>query len=329
MQAEPFQQTAPTAPAVNYSDAPADRLLNDPCMLAVLDFDCGRHDNDDPRALNLHLPPWQGRDVREIWRVPEPVTAGRDGLIAHARGGGWLLVSVCLPDDGHDMQGVATEAYRALTGFLRQQPDYHVQRVWNYLDRINLGDGDEERYRKFCAGRLAGMGDYFAKGFPAATAVGHTQAAGYLQVYCVAAQMSGQRIENPRQVNAWQYPRQYGPVSPSFARGMRLPAGDGLAISGTAAICGHTSRHVGNLQAQLQETLTNLESLLAVGKMAQGLGKHSPLKVYVRHRQDMAAVDAFMARHLPDCPRLLVQADICRSELLVEIDGWHLPCGAG
>ena len=30
-------------------------------------------------------------------------------------------------------------------------------RLWNYLDAINLGDGDDERYRRFCDGRARGM----------------------------------------------------------------------------------------------------------------------------------------------------------------------------
>ena len=322
MQPEPFQPAAPSAPAVSYHEAPTARLLNDPCALAVLDFSHAPTTTGDPRALTLQLPPWQGRDVREVWRVPDPVTCGEDGTVRHARGGGWLLTSVCQPDDGRDAVTVATSAYRCLTEYLRTQPEYHVLRIWNYLDRINDGEGDQERYRQFCAGRLKGMGDYFAEGFPAATAIGHAQASGCLQVYCLAARMPGERIENPRQISAWRYPRQYGPVSPSFARAMRLPAGDGLAISGTAAIQGHASRHEEDLDAQLHETLTNLRSLLAAGNMADALGPHSPLKVYVRHRQQMAQVDAFLATHLPDCPRLLVHADICRSELLVEIDGW-------
>ena len=35
------------------------------------------------------------------------------------------------------------------------------------------------------------------------------------------------------------------------------------------------------------------------------------------------AVRAFLKRRLPGVPVLLLHGDICRSELLVEIDGWR------
>jgi chorismate lyase/3-hydroxybenzoate synthase len=130
-------------------------------------------------------------------------------------------------------------------------------------------------------------------------------------------------VENPRQVSAWHYPRQYGRTPPSFARAMTLPARDALAISGTAAIVGHASAHEGDLDAQLGETLTNLEALLATAGMAAGFDTRSPLKAYVRHSADAPQVRDFLHRRLPGVPVLLLHGDICRGELLVEIDGWR------
>ena len=62
-------------------------------------------------------------------------------------------------------------------------------------------------------------------------------------------------LENPRQLAAWRYPRQYGPRPPTFARAMlapdavRLP----LMLSGTGAVVGHASLQDDDLQAQLGE----------------------------------------------------------------------------
>ncbi|MGB8634385.1 MAG: pteridine-dependent deoxygenase [Rhodanobacteraceae bacterium] len=323
MHAEPEQGAKPAAPDIQYRNSDLYSLLEDRRVLAVLDFADEHAQADDPRIVPVHLAPWPAQTVREVWRVKEPVDSGETDGIRWARGGGWLLAAVVQAESGDDIGTAARDGYSALTGFLRQNPEYHVQRLWNYLDRINAGQGDEERYRRFCTGRLEGMNDFFADGFPAATAIGHAEDAGYLQIYCLASRARGTRIENPRQLSAWRYPRQYGPVAPSFARAMRLPAEDGLAISGTAAIQGHQSQHDGDLAAQLGETLTNLRSLVSAGRMDGDLGLHSPLKVYVRHHEHLAEVDAFLAEHLPQSPRLLLQADICRSELLVEIDGWH------
>jgi chorismate lyase/3-hydroxybenzoate synthase len=104
---------------------------------------------------------------------------------------------------------------------------------------------------------------------------------------------------------------------------MTLPAQDVLAISGTAAIVGHASAHEGDLDAQLDETLTNLEALLASADMPAGFDTHSPLKAYVRHPADAPRVRDLLHRRLPGVPVLLLHGDVCRSELLVELDGWR------
>jgi chorismate lyase/3-hydroxybenzoate synthase len=158
--------------------------------------------------------------------------------------------------------------------------------------------------------------------FPAATAIGHRGPRGRLQVYALSATSDGRALENPRQVSAWEYPRQYGPTAPSFARAMLLPQG-GLAISGTAAVLGHASHHVGDVTAQVDEAVANLQALLERAALP-AFDAFSPLKVYVRHPEDAGAVSAVLARHLDaSVPRILLQGDICRTELLVEIDGWR------
>ena len=139
----------------------------------------------------------------------------------------------------------------------------------------------------------------------------------------LATDRPGTRVENPRQVSAWRYPRQYGRTPPSFARATLLPAGDVLAISGTAAVVGHASAHAGDIDAQLAETLRNLEALLAAGGLPAGFGRNAPLKAYVRHPEHVAVVQAFATKHFPEAPLLLLHGDICREELLIEIDGWR------
>jgi chorismate lyase/3-hydroxybenzoate synthase len=194
-------------------------------------------------------------------------------------------------------------------------------RIWNYLHAINEGEGDGERYRRFGIGRARGLAAHGIERYPAATAIGHHRS-GLLQVYALCATHPGEALENPRQVSAWRYPREYGPTPPSFARAMKLPGGD-LAISGTAAVVGHASCHDRDLQAQVAETCVNLRALLGAASLPD-FDSASPLKVYLRHAEDAPGVQAALDRHLPaDVPRLLVHGDICRRELLVEIDGWR------
>ncbi|MCP1372580.1 pteridine-dependent deoxygenase [Dyella lutea] len=312
------------APRVSYRNVDAAQALAEPGMLAVIGFGAGREETDDPRWLRLPLEPFDAPAPLECWEVAGPVSCGRTGDIRWSRGDGWLFASVSLDESAcGSIETCAAEAYRQLAQFLVGQAESQVLRVWNYLPDINQGDGDGERYKRFCSGRAGGMGAAFVDGFPAATAIGSPGCNGRLQVYLLASSQPGARVENPRQVSAWRYPRQYGPTPPSFARAVRLPAGDALAISGTAAVIGHASAHHGDLPAQLAETLANLEALLAAAGMPPGFDTHSPLKAYIRRPGDARTVRDFFRRHLSGVPALLLHGEVCRRELLVEVDGWR------
>ncbi|WP_448095993.1 chorismate transformation enzyme, FkbO/Hyg5 family [Luteibacter yeojuensis] len=312
--------TAPPSPRVGYrspAEAPS------PSTLAAFGFGATAPAHDDPRWLRVALEPL-GDAPAEVWEVDGEVSFGREGDLRWSRGGGWLYAAVECHEDAHrGPEGAARYAYGLLSHFVATADERHVQRIWNYLGAINAGSGDDERYKHFCTGRIGGMGEIFAQGFPAATAIGHHADPGLLQVYLLATDRPGTRVENPRQVSAWRYPRQYGRTPPSFARATLLPANDVLAISGTAAVVGHASAHAGDIDAQLAETLRNLETLLDTGGMPHGFGPSAPLKAYVRRPEDEETVRAFAARHFADAPLLLVHGDVCRAELLVEIDGWR------
>ena len=312
------------APQVSYRTAEVAATLAEPGTLALFGFGAGEPASSDPRYLQVALETFDAPAPLELWQVDAPVSCGSDGALRWSAGGGWLFVSIELDEREHGgASATARLAYERLHRFVATREAQHVLRVWNYLGAINQGEGDAEHYKHFCDGRAAGMGNFFAEGFPAATAIGHHGSPHRLQVYLLACDQGGTRVENPRQVSAWRYPRQYGRTPPSFARAMVLPAQDVLAISGTAAVVGHASAHQDDLDAQLEETLVNLETLLASADMAAGFDIRSPLKVYVRHAADAPHVHEFLRRRLPGVPVLLLRGDICRSELLVEIDGWR------
>jgi chorismate lyase/3-hydroxybenzoate synthase len=205
-------------------------------------------------------------------------------------------------------------------------------RTWNFLAEINEGQGDEERYRQFCLGRaraFAAAQDHpSTTTYPAASAVGKKGGPHSLEVCWIAGREAGSTVENPRQVSAYDYPRQYGPAAPKFSRAMVVP-GPVHLISGTASIVGHASRHEQDLDAQMRETLTNLDALLTRTRpdgrpQSARLDRNSLVKAYVRHRGDAAAVEHTLRQRLGDAvPILILAADICRSELLVEIEVAH------
>jgi chorismate lyase/3-hydroxybenzoate synthase len=311
------------APQVTYRWVDPETVLQEAGTLAVLGFGTSATRHDDPRWLGVDLESVDAPAPLEIWQVEGPVSVGQTGDVHWSSGDGWLFAGITLDERAHGgPRGTAAIAYAQLCEFVAARHEHHVQRIWNYLTDINQGEGDVERYKQFCEGRAEGMGRFFADGFPAATAIGH-HAAPRLQVYLLACDEPGEAVENPRQVSAWRYPRQYGRTPPSFARAMILPARDALAISGTAAVVGHASAHEDDLLAQLDETLVNLEALLTSADISAGFDAQSPLKAYVRQLDDVPVVREFLQRRLPGVPVLVLHGDICRNELLVEIDGWR------
>jgi chorismate lyase/3-hydroxybenzoate synthase len=149
-----------------------------------------------------------------------------------------------------------------------------------------------------------------------------------LQVYWLAGRRPGVALENPRQLPAYRYPRQYGQASPAFSRAM-LVVPDLLLISGTASIVGHASQHPGSAAAQADEILTNIDSVLSQARsrapaLPARFGHHTLLKAYVRNRSDAALVESILRAHLPEgVPLLVLLGDVCRADLLVEFDGLH------
>jgi chorismate lyase/3-hydroxybenzoate synthase len=270
----------------------------------------------DPRLVPVPLAHQPGSARVEAWLGRGPIACGEAEGIRLRSGDGLLFASLELEEAAHGgPRGAAREAYQRLMRLHARPCALHVWRVWNFLDAINDGEGDAERYRLFCQGRAEGLGAGLGN-FPAASALGCRDGERRLQLVWIAGPAPGVAVENPRQVPAWRYPRRYGPASPSFSRAMRV--GSQVAIAGTASIVGHESLHRDDLRAQVHESLDNLAAVTeASGLLQATLG---PIKAYVREADDMDEVAAQIAARHPGGPACVLQADICRADLLVELE---------
>lgn len=347
-------QPAPPALRVAYAHAELDDLLSEPDVLAVLGFGGDAPAaHADPRYLRILLEPLQTPAPFEVWRVSAPVVSGRAGDVRYAHDGQLLFGALEINEAELDRVGsgetrtqiaapavsaiaaAAAAGYRELDAFLAGSGYPQALRIWNYLAAITEGDDDAERYRQFCVGRARGMPS--PAQYSAATAIGMPVLASgaprLLQIYFLAAKSPGTGLENPRQLSAYRYPRQYGPQPPTFARAMLAPtiaaASAPLLISGTASVRGHASVHADDVIAQLDETLLNLRTVLEAARELQpslppAFGEHSVLKAYLRDPFQASMVVSALHSRLPaGTPLLLLHADVCRAELLIEIDGFH------
>jgi chorismate lyase/3-hydroxybenzoate synthase len=262
-----------------------------------------------PNALLSVDIPQLGEARVELWRSTLPVRRQERDGVALADDGEVLAGALACDDDIHR---AAACVYDRLIGATRAAGYPHLLRVWNHVRGINGVEHGLERYRAFSAGRheaFAKHGYAMRGDLPAASAVG--MRTGGVASYFLASREAVQSIENPRQVAAYDYPPRYGPRSPSFSR---ATLGAGLMfVSGTASVVGHETRHAGDVAAQLEETLVNL-GIIAGGR------ELVTAKVYIRRAGDYPLIAARLREAMPRTQTMFLHADLCRADLLVEIE---------
>jgi enamine deaminase RidA (YjgF/YER057c/UK114 family) len=303
------------------------RLRSGEAVLGVVGFTASRPANLDAACpfVTVALPRLAPGPAFEAWLCQGPVTWGAAGEIRYAQSD-TALFGIIEPaaNAGADLASFAFDAYTKLFALADRAGRPHVLRVFNYLPHITALDGGTERYRRFNEGRHAAIeaSGRAVAAAPAACALGTR--GGTPALYFLASAEPGTPIENPRQVSAYHYPPQYGSRSPSFSRAMRFGRPPHLFMSGTASIVGHESLHPGDPGAQTDEILKNLQALFRASGSAR-LADPPPsllLKAYIRHAADAPDI----ARRLSSLPTpaglMMLQADICRQELLVEIEGF-------
>ena len=280
----------------------------------------------------------------EVWRVAGPKVQLSNGAApqnrVHYRFCDELLFgSITIEeqdtvDPGADCDSEAllratTSAYREIFAVLQQTEHRHLIRIWNYLPEINREADGDERYRHFNSARQLAFrrsGRAALSTAPAASALG-SPAGSPISIYFLAARQPPKMIENPRQTSAYHYPPKFGRHSPMFSRACVLSesAGTNLFVSGTASIVGHETIHQGDVAAQTRETMANINALLEEANRVVGSPRYCldslKFKVYVRQPSDLGAIEAALAGSLrPATPVVYLQADVCREDLLVEIE---------
>jgi len=276
-----------------------------------------------------------GGAVFDLWSGSADLRSQQHGCVRYTSDGQWL--HGCAEIDDAVVEGglhaAAQRAYADLFAVLAQSRSPHLLRLWNYISHINADDTDGvERYRHFNAGRQQAFIDARRSAFdgtPAACALGTQE--GPLRVYFLAGPQAPLAIENPRQISAYRYPASYGARSPTFSRAALADVGGGrqaLFISGTASIVGHATLHIGDVRRQTEESLTNLAAVREVAALRAGAAFDASeliYTVYLRQRSDFAVVREVFEQHVGPHSvaarqAVYLQADICRAELLVEIE---------
>jgi len=199
-----------------------------------------------------------------------------------------------------------------------------VARTWLYLSGIldwypDFNKARSEKYGEF--GIMPGPGDNRLL-LPASTGIGAdapSGAAASMDVLAVVENSdrapSVRKLSNRRQLDAFRY-------GAAFSRGAVMMEDDVklIQVSGTAAIDEHgVSLHPGDIRSQINCTFDRIETLL--GQEGADLRSIAAATAFVK-RPEYAPIFWKMAadRGLTEFPAVCVVADVCREELLFEID---------
>jgi chorismate lyase / 3-hydroxybenzoate synthase len=302
-------------------------------LLAAFHFGESHPDAGNPTVISLELDPLEQGSLFESWWYRGNVRSVTIGTARVAICDDYSVALLKADEPKHgDFQALTCRAYEELIRAVRSTPHPEIVKIWNYLGGINHGEDDFERYRQFSVGRAksfrtAGIRDADA---PTGTAIGTSRDRG-LTLIALASRRSAGLTENPRQLSAYRYPRQYGPSSPKFSRGGFVASDQHrlFLISGTAAVIGHESAYPYDAALQTDETLNNLGTLCrAVSALDPAgpllsLDAKCTLRVYLRDPEDFTIVaNKLKSAFGGDPPRMaFLHGCICRRELMVEIDG--------
>ncbi len=291
-------------------------------MIAVITFGTDESEvvlSEDALNIRLNIPLLGGPSEMKLSESPTFVGNSKDHF--HLLKNENTLVGAACVEMNKIPEVSSAQVYSEL---LHSLEGYHLLRIWNYVPEINKVGPELENYKSFCMGRS----DQFVEqnlSMPSASAVGIL--GNKLVVYFIATREPVRHWENPDQVPAYQYPSAYGPKSPSFSRASDVDRLDQtfFYISGTASIKGHQSVHIGDLAQQLETTLDNVRIMKE--QVLGPLDSHDTSRlledttIYLRDSSQLEALMDALKTSGESLKNLrILESDICRADLLVEIE---------
>ena len=205
-----------------------------------------------------------------------------------------------------------------------------IVRQWNYIEGITHTDGKIQNYQLFNDARSAFYGSVdWPNGYPAATGIGCSEGGVTVSVYAVkdCATVS-KPIDNPIQVPAHKYSgkvlkegREAVRTTPKFERARLLD--DTVLVSGTAAIKGENSEISTDPWLQSEAAIDVMEHLVEPGNIFPDCPRFhfEAIRVYIKKEKDIPAIVSSLTAHWKGVPIHFLMADICRPELLLELEG--------
>lgn len=213
-----------------------------------------------------------------------------------------------------------------------------IVRQWNYVPRIleiqKEGKKQLQHYQVFneIRQKYYSASD-FPDGYPSATGIGTSFGNYNLDFFALKCGPSVQKIglSNPKQQDAYKYEQSFlvgdtltgqTKKTPLFERAKILKNKEWVLIfiSGTASIIGQETIGIGDVKRQTEITINNMQELMS-GLDVPLKMQFTYLRAYIKDINDFQAVRTICENRFSDIPISYLQADVCRENLLVEMEG--------
>jgi enamine deaminase RidA (YjgF/YER057c/UK114 family) len=262
------------------------------------------------------------------------------GMVMHFRHEGAEILIGNVQDASHKSCRENAEAAFTAFGDILDNAGFPVNsiiRQWNYVEDILGYDGENQRYQEFNNVRSNFYADNFINtGYPAATGIGMNRGGVMIEFIAISSrQVKTISMDNPGQIPAHDYSDKVlagdgfaEKKTPKFerARYLELFGKKMVLISGTASIRGEKTVGIDDPAEQTRVTIENIKRLYSPSVLSKipvdnKVPKYGHARVYVKNRKDYAAIKKTFRRYFGDMPVVYIIADICRDDLLVEIEG--------
>jgi enamine deaminase RidA (YjgF/YER057c/UK114 family) len=266
---------------------------------------------------------------REWNSIPYVVALSESGKEVWAGG----LGSGAYPDDTRNAASLAFTQMKSLLSAEEMSFD-NIVRQWNYIGNILEVKNGNQNYQVFNEVRSENYHKFRTiPRFPAATGVGMKQNGVLLDFFAVKpdGSMKIRAIDNPDQIRPYEYGRQVlkGVQPPQFERAVLIGGinTSTLFVSGTASIIGQDTIGIDDIERQTHVTIENISRLtdsvkksFLSGNIVADYESMKLIRVYVKKQSDFIRVKEICSRIYPGVPAIYIEADICRDNLLVEIE---------
>ena len=227
-----------------------------------------------------------------------------------------------------------------------KMPVSSIIRQWNYIEQIVKTADGHQNYQDFNESRTRFYNKTtWENSYPAATGVG-TSCAGVMvdmeALHSIGPDLKIIPLNNSLQVPAHAYSSTVlsgdendntsQKTTPKFERAkLILSSKNGfIYISGTAAIRGESSLENTGIEEQIRITIENIEHLISKDTLA-GTGIKSiddavlfSLRIYLKDEMFFDQAKKIINEKYNGLPAVFLKGDVCREELLVEIEGFAL-----